>query len=578
MSNFNFHAVDEKGSVYPFLAVRNNNRISLTLKKEFFKNVKTLRALGSFTEAKAGDVGYYVQPRNINMMGDFLTFFKEREDTTYTFGRPVLSLFGIKKPGLCALVRIERNYKYSLETVVKDSIYTLSVVFNFTTADIPYDDIRMEILLLPENAEYADMAKAERELRLARKEITTLAEKCERDAVDYARLHPLIRIRLGWKPSPSPVFHQTLENEPDMFVACDFKRVREIADELKRQQVEGAELQLVGWNISGHDGRFPQLFPVDPRLGGEDELRKTIAYVKERGYRISLHTNLIDAYEIADTFTWEDICVKRDGNYNQTGHYSGGYAYHVCPEKQLKNNRRDLPDVAALGTNGLHFTDVISIVEPDDCHNKEHPVPTGKGVRIAQTIMQETKDNMGAFSSEGAMDFAVGMLDYALYVTFGDAFAKIDIPVADKYLPFYELIYHGILLYNPMSSTVNYPIKTARERLTAYLHGGKPTFYFFSKFRTGGSKNWMGEIDLVTTTDDNLTFAIKTVKDGVTEYRNGAFDKRQFIFMKDYEVLDNGLEAAVYEDGSIVVGNFGETEQVYRGETIPPGDYRLLFE
>ncbi len=578
MTSFNFQAIDEQGRVYPFHTVEDNHRIVLTLKKDVFKNVKILRALGSFTEARAGETGYYVQPCNVGMMGDFLTFFKEREDVTYTFARPVLSLFGIKKPGLCAIVRIERNYKYSIETVVKDGVYTLSVVFNFTVADEPYDDIRMEVLLLSEDAEYADMAKAERDLRLARGEITTLAEKCRREAVEYARCHPLIRIRMGWKPSPSPVVHQTLENEPDMFVACDFKRVREIVDELEYQQVEGAELQLVGWNISGHDGRFPQLFPVDSRLGGEEELRKTIAYVKEKGYRISLHTNLIDEYEIADTFTWDDICVKRDGQYNQLGHYSGGYAYHVCPEKQLKNNRRDLPDVATLGTNGLHFTDVISIVEPDDCHNAEHPVSTGKGIQIAQTIMRETKNQMGAFSSEGAMDFAVGMLDYALYVTFGDGFTNANIPVADKYLPFYELIYHGILLYNPMSPTVNYPIKNARERLITYLRGGKPTFYFFSKFRTGGSKNWMGEIDLVTTTQEDLAFAVKTVKDGVMEYRNGAFDERQFVYMKDYRILENGLEAAIYEDGCIVVGNFGETEQVYMGETIPSGDYRILFE
>ncbi len=578
MSNFSFHAIDEKGTIYPFQTVREDNRIVLTLKKEVFENAKTLRALGSFTEARAGDAGYYVQPRNVGMMGDFLTFFTEREDVTYTFARPVLSLFGIKKTGLCALVRIERNYKYSIETVVKDGIYTLSVVFNFATADMPYDDIRMEILLLPENAEYAAMAKAERELRLFRGEITPLAEKCKRNAVEYARCHPLIRIRLGWKPSPSPVPHQTLENEPEMFVACDFKRVRDIVDELERQQVEGAELQLVGWNISGHDGRYPQLFPVDPRLGGEEELKKTIAYVKGKGYYISLHSNLIDEYEIADTFTWDDICVMRNGQYNQTGHYGGGYAYHVCPEKQLKNNRRDLPKITELGTNGMYYIDVISIVEPDDCHSEQHPVSTGDGIRIAQTIMQETKDRMGAFSSEGAMDFAVGMLDYALYVTFGDGFAKTTIPVADKYLPFYELIYHGILLYNPMSPTVNYPIKTARERLFTYLRGGKPTFYFFSKFRTGGSKNWMGETDLVTTTEEDLTFAVQKVKESVTEYRTGGFDERQFVYMTDYQILDNGLEAAIYEDGCIVVGNFGDTEQVYHNETILPGDYRILFE
>ena len=71
-----------------------------------------------------------------------------------------------------------------------------------------------------------------------------------------------------------------------------------------------------------------------------NELKKTIAYVKDLGYRISLHTNTIDAVEIADTFTWDDVVVTRDGEYYQCGHYSRGYAYHVCLEKQLKNAKK----------------------------------------------------------------------------------------------------------------------------------------------------------------------------------------------------------------------------------------------
>ena len=42
-----------------------------------------------------------------------------------------------------------------------------------------------------------------------------------------------------------------------MCVPCLLGLEGPIADELKRQGVEGAELQLVGWNRSGHDGRFP---------------------------------------------------------------------------------------------------------------------------------------------------------------------------------------------------------------------------------------------------------------------------------------------------------------------------------
>lgn len=572
-----YKAVDETGKEYVFETERKGNSLFLTLKKELFAKAKQLWVLKDISEAHVGDAGYYLVPRAISMMGDIRTLFRAREDETHIFrDLPIMSLYALKLPNFCALVRIERNYKYGFELSVRRGVYRIAPWFDFGNIkrDPVYDDIRMEIIELPLDATLGDFARTEREIRLSRGEIRTLREKCEAVPVEYARKYPNIRIRMGWKPSPSPVLHQTVENEPDMLVACSFARVSDIADELKRQGVEGAELQLVGWNQSGHDGRFPQLFPADSRLGGDEGLKKTIAHVKSLGYRISLHTNLIDAYELADTFTWDDICVKGDGTYRQLGHYSGGYAYHVCPEKQLKNNRRDLPKVASLGLNGLHFTDVISISVPDSCYAKEHPCYTKDGIAFAQTIIKESRALMGAFSSEGTMDFALKDLDYGLYVSFGDGFGQAVVPFADEMLPFFELTYHGILLYNPISPTINYPIKPRRDRIIYHLRGGKPSFYFYSKFRTGGEKNWMGEVDLTAESDEKLAESVSYIAEAAKEYLPRA--DRQLVFMKEYETCGNGIEVATYEDGCRVVGNFSENDATYDGHTVPAGEVLYL--
>lgn len=581
-----YKAVDETGKEYVFETERKGKSLFLTLRKELFANAQQLWVLKDLSEAHVGDEGYYLVPRSISMMGDIRTYFRAREDETHIFRDPtIMSLYALKLPGFCALIRIERNYKYGFELSVQGGVYHMAPWFVFNNQerdpvwdavehDPAYDDIRIEIIELPLDATLGDFARVERETRLARGEIRTLREKCEAAPVEYARKYPSIRIRMGWKPSPSPVLHQTEENEPDMFVACSFARVSDIADELKRQGVEGAELQLVGWNRSGHDGRFPQLFPADPRLGGDAGLEKTIAHVKSLGYRISLHTNLIDAYEIADTFTWDDICVKDDGTYRQLGHYSGGYAYHVCLAKQLKNNRRDLPQVASLGLNGIHFTDVISIVVPDVCYAKEHPCSTKEGIAIAQTIIHETREMMGAFSSEGTMDFALKDLDYGLYVSFGDGFGQTVVPFADEMLPFFELTYHGILLYNPISPTINYAIKPQRDRIIYHLRGGKPSFYFYSKFRTGGEKNWMGDADLTAENDEKLAESVSYIAEAAKEYLVRA--DRQFIFMKDYETYENGIEVATYEDGCRVIGNFSECDATYEGHVVPAGEVLYL--
>ncbi len=567
-----FYAVDETGKRYPFTVEELDGRLLLTLKKETFFRAKQLRVLPALGRAKAGDAGYWILPRNIGMLGEIQTFFTPRADVNYSYESPVMSWYGIKKEDFCCVVRVERNYHYSYEGTVKDNVYTVCPLVDFTVHDKVYDDIRLEILPLAADADYNDMARAERELRLSRDELVPLAEKCRRPAVEYARKYPVVRIRMGWKQSPSPVWVQTEENEPPMHVACDFARVRDLADELKRQSVEGVELQLVGWNRSGHDGRYPQLFPADPRLGGNEGLRKTIAHVKALGYRISTHTNTIDAYPVADCFTWDDIAVDRDGECNQTGHHCAGLAFHVCPEKQLKNAMRDLPHLAAYGENGLHFTDVISIVEPDDCHAAGHPSSTANGVLYAQQNIRYTKGLFGGFSSEGCMDFALRDLDFGLYVAFGNAPEKI--AFADRYLPVFEVAYHGTVLYNPLSITVNYTAQMPADRLTLVMRGGKAAMYIYSKFRSGWGVNWMGDGDLGCGTDEELRQSVLKIREAADEQASLA--DLQLVYMSRYDVLEDGIEVATYENGTRIVGNFSDTEKIFEGKTVGAYGYVVI--
>ena len=571
-----YFAYDENDRQIPFLVEEKGGIIKLTLPLSEFKSAKSLRLLPEISEARAGDDGFYILPRSIGMRGDVQILFTERENDALSYSKPVMAVYGIKRSNECLLVRFDRNYKFSINATLESGVYRtfLSTAFGGKN-DLPYDDVRIEIISLKADAELGDLAKAERELRLSRGEITTLDEKCrERAVVDYARRAPIIRIRMAWKQSPSPVKHQTPETQPPVFVACDFARVRDIADALNERGVKECELQLVGWNLGGHDGAFPQLFPVEPTLGGEEEMKKTFAHVKSLGYRISTHTNLIDSYEIANCFSWDDVVITEEGEYLQVGDYGGGLAYHVCPERQMYNSLRTIPELARYGENGLHFNDVISIVEPDTCHSPLHPCTTADGIRYVNSIMNYQRGIFGGFSSEGCFDFALGNLDYGLYVSFGDGFGHKEFPLVSRHVPFFELTYHGILLYNPTSPTVNYPIKTPADRLTFVLRGGKPTFYFHSRFRTG-AKNWMGETDLITDTDEDLFRAADIIAESTREY--AGLIRLQTLFMTNYEYsADSALEIASYEDGTRIVGNFSENVQKYCGREILPGEYAIL--
>jgi len=573
-----FDAIDKQGKRYYFNKEKTKNGYLLTLKKETILNAKKLYLFPTLSKAKINDDGYYILPRNIDMIADSQVFFNEKQDGEFTYNRPIMACYFIKKKDFSCLIRLNRDYNFYFTLSVKNGEYSATPLLDFTeNEDIYfqheecYTDIKAEVIIFEKGTDYNIGAKTERELRLDRNEIIPLIDKCKKPATEYARKNPLIRIRMGWKPSPATVLHQTLENEPEMFVACTFSRVRDIIDELTSQGVTGAEIQLVGWNISGHDGRYPQIFPVDNRLGGEEELIKTINYAKEKGFLISTHTNLLDATEIADTFDINDIVLKRNGERAQIGLYSGGLSYRVCASQQLKVAKRDYPRLASLGENGLHFVDVISIVVPDACYDKRHPLHTPDAIIKAQEIMGYVSGLFNGFSSEGCFDFSLKHLDYGLYTSFGLGFGNKGNPICDRLVPFFEIAYHGIVLYNPLSDTINFTIKSPADKLTLIMRGGRASFYFFSKFRTGGEPNWMGENDITSTTNEDLVRAVSAIKEGFDICRDIA--DIQCAYMLDYQFLGNGIEVAKYDNGISIVGNFLDKENEYNGKKIAPYSY-----
>ena len=374
----------------------------------------------------------------------------------------------------------------------------------------------------------------------------------EREALKYAAAAPEIRIRMGWKPAPPTVLEQTPENEPEMKVACTFDRVCDIIDELKAQGVDKAQLCLVGWNKSGHDGRYPQLFPVEERLGGEERLRHLISYAVENGYSIVCHTNSTDCYSIADSFS-EDIVTKtKNGSLSVNDiPWSGGTMYNLCPKKALEYAERDLPQAKELGFKGLHYIDVMSVVPLRLCYDKNHPSKEKETLECYEKIMNLCHKLFGGFSSEGTFDFCAKYLDFGLYVSWPP---EPD-DMLDTEIPLREIVYHGIMLYNPTTDTVNYPIKNADNRLRVLEYGGRPSFYFYSKFLKGSNlDDWLGREDLLCDTNEQLRYSVSKIKEAYDEYTKYAYLQKEFI--EKHEEIRPGVFEITYSNGDVVRADY----------------------
>ena len=116
-----------------------------------------------------------------------------------------------------------------------------------------YEDIEILLYKLPVNSTYLDMAKKYREYMLSDGKCRTIKEKIKsRPELEQIRDSIEIRIRMAWKPAPADVMEQTEENEPPIFVACTFDRVKEFVKRLKESGLETGKVFLAHcWNESG---------------------------------------------------------------------------------------------------------------------------------------------------------------------------------------------------------------------------------------------------------------------------------------------------------------------------------------
>ncbi len=501
--------------------------------------------------ARGGDNGYMVVPNE-----GMICTFKERADTEYIAERYAMPIFGVKTDERTFLATvIGMPYDYSLICGVKDGKYYIFPRFNIN-GDALYEDIIISYLALyKENADYSGMARAYRKYQLERGECTPIKERAKTSpALEYARDSVMIRIRLGWKPMPTPQMHQTPENEPEMITACSFDRVCDIIDELQNQGVKKAEICLVGWNRKGHDGRWPQAFPIEEQLGGEEGLKRLIEKAHAAGFAIVCHTNSTDTYEISEMWNSDDLILNKDGTLPKDSPWSGGQMYQLCPCVALKQAKELFPKLSALGFRGVHYIDVLNIVMPRKCYNEKHRLNVRESIEESRRLMKLAREQFGGYSSEGGYDFGAKYLDYALNLDYGE---KRKNPLCDYEVPLWQLVYHGIILSNPdMTDTMNYSLKedcrAAELKLIEY--GGRPTYYYYSAFR-GDWRSAEGS-DLVCNNEEQLKQGVSAIRRGYDLCSKLSYLQNEF--MEKHEILSDGVHRVTYSNGTAVTLDYNK--------------------
>ena len=556
--------------------IQSRNGIVTIPKEEIPGGAQQLEIDAEEFSAPVGADGCFVVPNIQQNAADNLgpggvIRFRERPEGETVFRFNSMPIFAVIRDGKGLLVAVTgMSLDYELSVTLRQGIYRITPRFQWETR--PYEKI--ELVQIPlEEPTCSAVARAYRRFQLERGACLPLRERGRRyPAAAESALGPMVRLRLAWKPVPSPVPEQTPETEPPLHVAITFDRVCDIIESFRRHGIRHAEFDLVGWNRSGHDGRWPDWAPVEPRLGGEAGLHKVIELARRYGYLISLHTNSMDSYSIASRLSPDDLLQDRDGNPVDGGNWGGGRCRRLCPQAAFRFAEEDFATFSRWNLYGTHYIDVLSILRPEACFHPAHPLNRREAGEWRGRTLRLARESCGASGSEGAWDFCIGDLDYVLYAIF-----KPEMPLpqfCDEAIPLWHLVYHGILTCNADCGTVNAAISPDREKMLRNLEcGGRPLSYFYSKF-TSDHNNWMGEDDCTCATDAELERCVEAIARDAEEFSR--LSDLQFEFIERYDRLGGGLVRVEYSNGTILLINHADAPRQAEGHEVAPLSYLRL--
>ena len=551
--------------------------LRLTAERIRSRGAASLAVTPSFSYADKGEAGYWFSP-----YGHYGEWDSDEGRFLADDDRMNMPMFGWATSGGAWLAIITSLKCYPMLLVeAKGGHYSVSCFLDAELCAAPYEDFEIVFHPFPAGTGYAALARRYREYQLARGAVKPLRERvADNPVLRYAVEAPEIRIRHAWKPVPSPVPHQQPENEPPVYVAVKFDRVKDIARALRAAGIEKAELCLVGWNIGGHDGRWPQAFPAEPLLGGDEGLREAIAAVQAEGYQIVPHGNFRDSYEIADSWDAEWTVKNPDGTLQPdrggTITWGGGQPYVICPQRAYEQFcTKDIPRMAAYGFRGIGYFDVVSILQAPSCADPRHPCSRADGARYWGLCAEIAKRELGGFASEGAVDHFAGSLDSVLYTSFDrppdiERRDKAGRELAKGHVPIFQIVYNGIIVNNPFTGTVNSTIKERYWQLKLLEYGGRPNFYFYSQFRADRA-HWMGMTDLRSGDEEELAASVAKIKEGCDMWK--PFAHLQYEFIENHERLAEKVFRTTWSDGTRLIVNYGDAPFETDGLTVAPMDY-----
>ena len=519
-------------------------------------NAFDVRIIPSCSKAKKGEKGWWMEQR-----GEIGSFNQDDFTRNLHHGWIYMPYFAMKTPR-DTFIAIAEGMRFEHNILIRayGGEYFGCPVWQI--ADIgsaPYEDMTLVVYQLPMDNDYNEMAKVYRSYKFAHDpSVRTLKERIK-TRPHLAKLAKSIALRQNHACKPfnreTDSIDFTPETEHPVRTNCKFTDTLALLRKLKDAGVDDIALCVAGWQTGGYDGRCPATFPIPTGPGGEEGLRQLIKGGQDLGYIVDGHSNYTDCFSCSPMWNNGEIaCLKPDGTLFTNGAWSGGKAHNLC----LKNAwetflPKELEKIAALGFHGCHYIDVFTAVQPYRCCSPKHPANAKQQAEYQLKIVKRCHELFGGFASECSVDHLLGYVDYINYVCAPmrgkrQAEAKGRKSQIERFVPFFELAFHDVVLSNP--DKITQEVLSQKDNLILVEYGGRPIFYYFN--------------------DRNMPGIIKAWEQFKT------LRHLQLEEMVEHKEIFEGVVRVTYGNGDKVYVNHTSKPQSVDGVSLAAQDFKLV--
>lgn len=338
-------------------------------------------------------------------------------------------------------------------------------------------------------------------------------------------------------------------------IATSFTQAETILGELEKLGVKDMNLQLKGWTKNGYY-TDPVQFPVNSKIGGSKGLKNLLEYTGEKGFKVFLASNFLEAREGSGGFNEQSDVVYMGNSAILTDY---GQLYLLSPEVSQEKYQKFEKDLAKYeGVAGIGFLSLGEALPYNYNNNNSDAYKTrDESKAIYQEILEESGTNNNHMNIvEGGNAYVLKNADIIMSLPDTDSGYQI----TTKSVPFYQLVAHGLIDYTGRAGNLSSDLK--KETLKWAEYGYLPYFEL----------TYSGSEDLMYTDYNSLYSSTYSawLEEAASIYKN--FNENltevQNAYMDSHEEVAADVFKVTYSNGSIVYVNYNDEEVTVDGVTI----------